>query len=151
MNRYDYTALAMLFITIVCARNASATSGTYIISFMPEIWICGQTVTVTFTGPLVESGRGGDQIEFDYYQYSPTNQSHAFTDYERALTSDTITYQIDASEWGSLTFYYMNHLYVTVTDTTDSNRTKLLAEDTGTEPMTCNLPPPVQQIGRAHV
>jgi hypothetical protein len=92
----------------------------YSISFSPSYWLCTD-VQVTFTGPLVERGLYGDMLQFQYFQYSPDYPSvltPLWTDSGLAVTSDTVTYVISASEYASVNFEYLPNIAVKVVDVT---------------------------------
>jgi hypothetical protein len=82
-------------------------------------------VSVTFTGPLVESGLYGDTLQFQYFQYDPSYPSvlnPIFTDPSFTVTSDTISYWIHYPEYEPVNFAYMPNIAVKVVDlTTKSN------------------------------
>ena len=76
---------------------------------------------MTFTGPLVESGYYGDNLQFQYYQYSPNYPSvlnPIFTDSGLTVTSDTVNYWVGFNEYAPVNFAYMPDLAVKVIDVT---------------------------------
>jgi len=92
--------------------------GAYSISFSPSYWLCNP-VSVTFTGPLVESGYYGDTLQFQYFQYNPTYPSvltPIFTDPSLTVTSDTVSYWIGAGEYAGVNFAYQPNIAVKVVD-----------------------------------
>ncbi|HXZ90261.1 MAG TPA: hypothetical protein VEG61_04280, partial [Candidatus Dormibacteraeota bacterium] len=95
-------------------------SGDYSISFGPAYWLCTD-VSVTFTGPLVESGLYGDTLQFQYFQYSPSYPSvlyPIFTDPGLTVTSDSVNYWISYNEYAPVNFAYMPNIAVKVVDVT---------------------------------
>jgi len=89
-------------------------------SFNPPYWFCSD-VSVTFTGPLVESGRYGDTLQFQYFQYNPAYPSiltPIFTDSGLTVTSDVINYWISSNEYASVNFAYQPNIAVKVIDLT---------------------------------
>jgi len=114
------------------ATSGTSTSGYYYttyfdppgeddsISFSPPYWLCTD-VSVTFTGPLVESGLYGDTLQFQYFQYSPSYPSvlyPIFTDPGLTVTSDTVNYWISYNEYAPVNFAYMPNIAVKVIDVT---------------------------------
>jgi hypothetical protein len=98
----------------------SPSSGDYSISFSPAYWLCTD-VSVTFTGPLVESELYGDTLQFQYFQYSPSYPSvlyPIFTDPGLTVTSDTVNYWINYNEYVPVNFAYMPNIAVKVVDVT---------------------------------
>lgn len=92
----------------------------YSITFSPDYWLCTD-VSVTFTGPLVESGLYGDTLQFQYFQYNPSYPSllyPIFTDPSLTVTSDTINYWISYSEYANVNFAYSPNIAVKVVDVT---------------------------------
>jgi len=92
----------------------------YSITFNPGYWLCTD-VSVTFTGPLLESGLYGDTLQFQYFQYNPSYPSllyPIFTDPSLTVTSDTITYWISYSEYAQVNFAYSPNIAVKVVDVT---------------------------------
>jgi hypothetical protein len=92
----------------------------YSISFNPTYWLCNG-VSVTFTGPLVESGFYGDTLQFQYFQYNPSYPSvltPIFTDSGLTVTSDTVNYWIGYGEYAPVNFAYQPNLAVKVADVT---------------------------------
>ena len=90
------------------------------ISFSPPYWLCTD-VSVTFTGPLVESGLYGDTLQFQYFQYSPSYPSvlyPIFTDPGLTVTSDSVNYWINYGEYAPVNFAYMPNIAVKVVDVT---------------------------------
>jgi hypothetical protein len=90
------------------------------ISFSPAYWLCTD-VSVTFTGPLVESGLYGDTLQFQYFQYSPSYPSvlyPIFTDPGLTVTSDSVNYWISYNEYAPVNFAYMPNIAVKVIDVT---------------------------------
>jgi hypothetical protein len=98
-----------------------STSGAgYSINFSPAYWLCTD-VSVTFTGPLLESGLYGDTLQFEYFQYNPSYPSllyPIFTDPSLTVTSDTINYWISYSEYAQVNFAYSPNIAVKVVDVT---------------------------------
>jgi len=135
---------------ITTGTSTTTTPGAYSIVFSTNSWLCGQTIQVSFTGPLQEEGHGGHQIEFVYYQYAPSTPNQLipiFTDGGPgqpplyASTDDTLTYQIQASEWSSVNFNIAPDIYVVVEDLTVPNNNSpiaLLSKATGATASTCN-------------
>jgi len=110
--------------TTVAAISETSTSTTdppgYSISFNPQYWYC-TPVSVTFTGPLVESGYYGDTLQFQYFQYNPSYPSvltPIFTDSGLTVTSDTVNYWVGYSEYAPVNFAYSPNLAVKVVDVT---------------------------------
>jgi hypothetical protein len=100
--------------------RSSTDYGGYSISFSPQYWFCSD-VSVTFTGPLVESGHYGDILQFQYLQYNPTYPSvlnPIFTDAGLTVTSDTVNYWINANEYAQVNFAYQPNIAVKVLDLT---------------------------------
>ena len=100
-------------------NDADPSTG-YSISFSPAYWPCTD-VSVTFTGPLVESGYYGDTLQFQYFQYSPSYPSvltPIFTDPGLTVTSDTVNYLINYNEYATVNFAYMPNIAVKVVDVT---------------------------------
>lgn len=92
----------------------------YSISFSPQYWFCNG-ISVTFTGPLIESGLYGDTLQFEYFQYNPTYPSvlvPLFTDSGLTVTSDTVNYWITPAEYTQTNFEYLPNLAVKVIDLT---------------------------------
>jgi len=106
---------------VALASTTSVIDGAgYSISFSPQYWFCNG-VSVTFTGPLVESGLYGDTLQFEYFQYDPTYPSvliPIFTDSGLTVTSDTVNYWINPIEYSQLNFAYQPNLAVKVLDLT---------------------------------
>jgi hypothetical protein len=103
--------------------SSSANYGDYSISFNPPYWLCSD-VSVTFTGPLVESGHYGDALEFQYFQYDPSYPSvlvPIFTDSGLTVTSDTVNYWISYIEYAQVNFAYQPNIAVKVVDVTRSS------------------------------
>jgi len=99
-------------------------SSDYSISFSPEYWLCTDA-SVTFTGPLVESGHYGDNLQFQYFQYNPSYPSvlyPIFTDPGLTVTSDTVNYWINYNEYAQVNFAYLPNLAVKVVDVTPNSR-----------------------------
>ena len=99
---------------------SSSTDPAYSISFSPPYWLC-TPVSVTFTGPLVESGYYGDTLQFQYFQYNPTYPSvllPIFTDSGLTVTSDTVSYWIGTGEYAQANFSYQPNVAVKVIDLT---------------------------------
>jgi predicted secreted protein with PEFG-CTERM motif len=120
MKTILYLGLILIGVSLL-STSVSATG--YSISFFPAYWPCSM-VQVTFTGPLVESGYYGDSLLFQYYQYSPTLpsvQNLIFTDGPLTVTSDTVQYWIQSSEYSSINFAYQPYIAVRVTDITVKN------------------------------
>jgi len=95
-------------------------SADYSISFSPQYWFC-TGISVTFTGPLVESGLYGDTLQFQYFQYNPGYPSVlvlVFTDSGLTVTSDTVNYWISPSEYAQINFAYQPNIAVKVVDLT---------------------------------
>jgi hypothetical protein len=112
--------------TTTAATLQTSTSSTdsadpaYSISFSPTYWFC-TPVSVTFTGPLVESGYYGDTLQFQYYQYDPSYPSvlyPIFTDSSLTVTSDRVNYWIGYSEYAPVNFAYLPNIAVKVVDVT---------------------------------
>jgi hypothetical protein len=101
-------------------QSAGSSNADYSISFSPTYWVC-TGVSVTFTGPLLESGFYGDTLQFQYFQYSPSYPSvlnPIFTDPSLTVTSDTVNYWINYNEYASVNFEYMPNRAVKVVDVT---------------------------------
>ena len=101
-------------------HSASSSNADYSITFSPTYWLCTD-VSVTFTGPLVESGFYGDTLQFQYFQYNPSSPSVLnliFTDPSLTVTSDTVNYWINYNEYASANFEYMPNIAVKVVDVT---------------------------------
>ena len=95
-------------------------SAGYSISFNPPFWLCTD-VSVTFTGPLVESGFYGDTLQFQYFQYNPSYPSilnPIFMDPSLTVTSDSVSYWIHYPEYAPVSFAYMPDVAVKVIDVT---------------------------------
>lgn len=100
--------------------SSAAYDSAYSISFSPSYWFCSD-VSVTFTGPLVESGLYGDTLQFQYFQYNPTFPSvliPIFTDSDLTVTSDTVNYWISYGEYAQVNFAYQPNIAVKVVDLT---------------------------------
>ena len=120
----DWTTLTMVSTatTVTTLQPSTLTSDSvdYSIGFNPVYWPCTD-VSVTFTGPLVESGLFGDTLQFQYFQYSPNYPSllnPIFTDSGLTVTSDTVTYWISYNEYAQLNFAYQPNVAVKVVDMT---------------------------------
>ena len=101
-------------------HSAGSSNADYSISFNPSYWPCTD-VSVTFTGPLVESGYYGDTLQFQYFQYSPSYPSvlnPIFTDPGLTVTSDTVNYWINYNEYAPVNFAFMPNIAVKVVDVT---------------------------------
>jgi len=100
--------------------SATTNMASYSLSFSPTYWFCTD-VSVTFTGPLVESGFYGDTLQFQYFQYNPTYPSvlnPIFTDPSLTVTSDTVNYWISYNEYAPVNFAYLPNIAVKVVDVT---------------------------------
>jgi hypothetical protein len=109
-----------VFVSTTSTTLVTTSSSGYSISFSPPYWLCTD-VSVTFTGPLVESGYLGDTLQFQYFQYSPSYPSvlnPIFTDSSLTVTSDTVTYWIRYPEYAPVNFAYMPNIAVKVVDVT---------------------------------
>lgn len=125
-NNSDVT-VTMTSTTTTIASTGSSTSDTssadYSISFSPTYWPCTD-VSVTFTGPLIESGFYGDTLQFQYFQYSPSYPSvlnPIFTDPGLTVTSDNVNYWINYNEYAPVNFAYMPNVAVRVVDVTSKS------------------------------
>jgi len=100
--------------------TSTSSSVDYSISFSPTYWLC-TPISVTFAGPLVESGFYGDTLQFQYFQYNPSYPSvlnPIFTDSGLTVTSDTVNYWIGYGEYAPVNFAYQPDLAVKVVDVT---------------------------------
>jgi hypothetical protein len=106
---------------VTSVADASTSSGVdYSITFYPTYWPCTD-VSVTFTGPLVESGYYGDTLQFQYFQYNsnyPSVLNPIFTDSSLTVTSDTVNYWISYNEYAPVNFAYQPYIAVKVVDVT---------------------------------
>jgi hypothetical protein len=101
-------------------HSTGSNNAGYSITFSPTYWLCTD-VSVTFTGPLVESGFYGDTLQFQYFQYNPSSPSvltPIFTDPSLTVTSDTVNYWVNYNEYASANFEYMPNIAVKVVDVT---------------------------------
>ena len=106
--------------SVATLEASTSSSGGYSITFSPTFWLCTD-VSVTFTGPLVESGFYGDTLQFQYFQYNPSYPSilyPIFTDPSLTVTSDTVNYWISYSEYAQANFAYLPNVAVKVVDVT---------------------------------
>ena len=113
------TSTTTTIVTIGISTSGSSNAD-YSISFSPAYWLCTD-VSVTFTGPLVESGFYGDTLQFQYFQYNPSYPSvlnPIFTDPGLTVTSDTVNYWINYNEYAPVNFAYMPNIAVKVVDVT---------------------------------
>jgi len=124
---------------------AEGLNSPYNITFNPaNYWECGEEVIVTFQGPLTENHYAGDQIQFQYYQYSssdPDNLQPLWSDVRYATSGDTITYTIDPSEWGGFNYATLPNLAVIVSDTnvpSGDPYQKLWSYPTNIQPFSCS-------------
>ena len=100
--------------------SSMAAYGDYSISFNPPYWFCSD-VSVTFTGPLVESGFYGDTLQFQYFQYNsayPSILTPIFTDSGLTVTSDVVNYWISSAEYSQVNFAYQPNIAVKIIDLT---------------------------------
>ena len=95
----------------------------YSISFSPPYWFCSD-VSVTFTGPLLQSGYYGDTLQFQYYQYNPSYPSvltPIFSDNDLTVTSDTVSYWVGFGEYAQVNFAYQPYVAIKVIDLTPTS------------------------------
>jgi len=111
---------SLVTVTTTSTTTSTSSSAGYSINFSSDYWFC-TPISVSFTGPLVESGYYGDTLQFQYYQYNPSYPSvltPIFTDSGLTVTSDTVNYWIGAGEYAPVNFAYQPNLAVKVVDVT---------------------------------
>ena len=118
----NFTTVTVTSTTTTGMSSVTSTSGgsDYSIAFYPTYWPCTD-VSVTFSGPLIESGYYGDTLQFQYFQYNPTYPSilsPIFTDSDLTVTGDTVDYWISYTQYAQVNFAYQPYIAVKVVDIT---------------------------------
>jgi len=134
--------------TFTVGTSSSSSSG-YSISVYPPDWTCGEEVQITFAGPIIEQGRSGHTIEFQFVQTGTGSsggyQSNTFyTQSENFYQDNPEAVTIAAVDWDTVNFQSMSTVIINVIDESNVNSqgtvtpVTLLSYTLTEMPETCN-------------